>query len=241
MSAFSATARSRERELMDDDATDFATFEGCLVDLARVNRLSLGYRPTLDFMRRLLRGGRFPKDRPLAILDVGFGYGDAMREIAAWAERAGAAVTLTGIDRNPWAERAARAATPPGAPIRYRTIDLFDFESEGPVDVVVSALFTHHLDDSELTRFLAWMEGVATVGWFVNDLRRDRLAYHGFQAASWALGMHRFVRHDGPVSFARSFRPEDWRRALADARVPEGAATIERKAPYRLCVSRVKP
>ena len=241
MSAFSAAARSHERELMDDDATDYATFRGCLEDLARVNRLSLGYRPTLDFLKRLQREDRFPRNRPLAILDVGSGYGDALREIAAWASGAGVAVRLTGIDRNPWAARAAREATPAGAPIDYRTIDLFDFEADGAVDVVVSALFTHHLDDAELTRFLGWMERTVRVGWFVNDLRRDRLAFHGFRAASWALRMHRFVQHDGPVSFARSFTAEDWRRALGEAGLPEGAAEVERKAPYRLCVSRVKP
>ena len=240
MSSFSALARSHEPELMDDDSTDYETFRGCLVDLARVNRLSFGYRPTIAFLERLRRGGRFSLGRPVVIVDVGSGYGDALRAVAAWAERVGAPVSLLGLDRNPWAERAARGATPHSAPLEYCTMDLFDFEPVGPVDVVLSALFTHHLTDAELTRFLRWMEKTAQIGWFVNDLHRSRLAFHGFQAASWALRMHRFVRHDGPVSFARSFRREDWRQALAAADIPEGAATLLGGAPFRLCVSRVK-
>ncbi|HVI30126.1 methyltransferase domain-containing protein [Hansschlegelia sp.] len=241
MTAFSAVARSDARELMDEDSSDFETFRGCLVDLARINRLSLGYRPTVAFLDRLRRERRLPQGRPLRILDVGCGYGDTLRAVDAWARRVGAPVALLGIDRNPWAERAARAATEPAAPIAFRTVDLFDFRPDGPIDVVLSALFAHHLDDRELTRFLRWQEKVAGVGWHLNDLRRSRLAFHGFRAASAALRMHRFVRHDGPVSFARAFVKDDWRRALGAAGVPEGAARIARQAPFRLCVSRVKP
>ena len=241
MSGFDAASRSRERELMDADDVDLETFRGCLSDLARVNRLSLGYRPTLGFLERLRRGGFWPDHRPLVLVDVGFGFGDALREIAGWADRTGAAVTLMGLDRNPWAAEAAREATPAGVAIDYRTTDLFDFEPDGPIDVVISSLFTHHLGDEELIRFLTWMEATARIGWFVNDLRRDRLAYHGFAAAAGALRLHRFVRHDGPVSFARAFVEDDWRRALAAAGLAEGAAEIARRAPYRLCVARVKP
>ncbi|MGA0531987.1 methyltransferase domain-containing protein [Hansschlegelia sp. KR7-227] len=239
MTAFAAPGRSRAPELMDDDATDYETFRACLVDLARVNRLSLGYRPTLGFLDRLLREGRLPKDRPTAIVDVGSGYGDTLREIADWARRRGVAVALTGLDRNPWAERAAREAGGDPA-IDYRTADVFDVRFDGPVDVVLSALFTHHLDDAALVAFLRWMERTAGVGWFVNDLHRNRLPVIGFKAAAWALRMHRFVRHDGPVSFARAFVAEEWRGALAAADVPEGAAEIVWRTPFRLCVSRVR-
>lgn len=240
MTVFSGSVRSYEKELMDDDATDDETFRACLEDLARVNRMSFGYRPTLGFLERLRREGRFPHGRPLRVLDVGSGYGDILREIATWADKAGVSVALAGLDRNPAAERAARAATPEGVAIDYRTADVFDFSLDEPVDVVLSALFTHHLDDAALVRFLAWSERTAAVGWIANDLRRDRLAAFGFGVAAAALRMHRFVRHDGPVSFARAFVEADWRRALSEAGVPDGAAEIARRMPYRLCVSRVR-
>jgi hypothetical protein len=47
---------------------------------------------------------------------------------------------------------------------------------------------------------------------------------------------HRFVRHDGPISIRRSFAPADWRAYLARAGV-EGAS-IRRRFPFRLCVSK---
>jgi hypothetical protein len=49
---------------------------------------------------------------------------------------------------------------------------------------------------------------------------------------------HPFVRHDGPVSISRAFRPDDWRRLLAAAAVRD--ARIERWFPFRLCVSKVR-
>ena len=46
---------------MDADDVSYETFRGCLQDLARVNVLSLGYRPTLGFLESLRREGRLLK------------------------------------------------------------------------------------------------------------------------------------------------------------------------------------
>ena len=58
----------------------------------------------------------------------------------------------------------------------------------------------------------------------------------GWRDGAW----HRFVRHDGPVSFRRAFRKEDWVRLLAAAEVPREAVTVEHWRPGRLCVGRWK-
>lgn len=230
--------RSDESELMDAEDVDYETFRGCLKDLARVNALSLGYRPTLAFLDRLRREGRLGPG-PVEILDAGSGYGDLLRAVDAWAGRHGVTVRLTGVDLNPWSARAAAEVTPEGRPIRWETGDLFDHA--GSAHVVLSSLFAHHLDDARVVRFIRWMEERASLGWFVNDLHRHPLPVLGFGPLAAALGMHRFVRHDGPASFRRAFKPGDWRRLLAEAGLPEGAAEVRRFAPFRLCVGRVKP
>ncbi|MDR4305025.1 methyltransferase domain-containing protein [Chelatococcus sambhunathii] len=236
---FSIDARSRAPELMDDHAVDYETFRGCLADLARVNAMTLAYRPTLAFLDRLRGERRLPEGRPLTILDVGSGYGDTLRVIARWARRRGVPVALTGLDGNPWSARAAAEATPADLAVSWVTSNVF--ESSERADVILSSLFTHHLDDRELARFLAWSEDAASVGWFVNDLRRSRFSHAGFALASRLLRMHPFVRHDGPVSIARAFVEADWRAALAGAGVPERDVEVRRWFPFRLCVSRVKP
>lgn len=232
--------RAHTLELMDTEDCGFETFRDCLVDLARVNRLTLAYRPTIAFLNELARSGRLPEDRPLHIVDVGSGYGDMLRHVFAWSERRGVPVALTGVDLNPWSGMAAREATPKGVPVEWRTGDVFAERFEEPVDVILSSLFTHHLDDASLIRFLAFMERSAVLGWFVNDLHRHALPYHVFTHASRALRMHRFVQNDGPISITRSFQAEDWRRLLTDAEVPAGAAAVRWWFPFRLCVSRIR-
>jgi SAM-dependent methyltransferase len=227
--------RADTLEMMDDDSVDYETFYGCLADLAQVNILTLAHRPTFGFLNRLARQGCWPQNRPLEILDVGCGYGDALRQIGRWAEQRGLRVSLTGLDRNPFSARSAETE-PSVVPIRWLSEDLFDYS--GGADVVLSSQFTHHLNDALLVRFLEWLEATARVGWFVNDLKRDPVAYYGFWTLSRLLRRHRFVCNDGPVSITRAFSRADWQALLAEAGITK--ARIEAWFPYRLCVSRVR-
>jgi SAM-dependent methyltransferase len=231
--------RSAEPELMDDEVTGFDEFRACLVDLERVNAWTFTYRPTMVLFDRLLREGRLPASRPLTVVDVGSGYGGMLRKIDEWAQKRGVAVDLTGIDLNPWSAASASQATSPGRPIRWLTSNLFDYRPETPIDLIVSSQFTHHLDNAQLVDFIAWMERTARLGWFVSDLHRHRIPYHFFKIWSRLMGWHRFVQHDGPVSIARSFTTADWRRSLAEAGIPAGAAEIRWWVPFRLCVTRL--
>ena len=106
-------------------------------------------------------------------------------------------------------------------------------------DVVLSSLFTHHLGDADVVRYIRWMEASAARGWFVNDLHRHWVAYHGFRALSAAAGWHRFVRHDGPLSVARSFRRTEWHGLLRQAGLA-GVAEVRWHLPFRFCVGRVR-
>jgi hypothetical protein len=108
------------------------------------------------------------------------------------------------------------------------------------VDIVASSLTAHHLEDEEIVALLRWMEATARVGWFMNDLERSERACRMFAWVARVLGWHPFVRHDGPVSFRRAFRKEDWVRLLAAADVPPDAVTVELWRPGRLCVGRWK-
>jgi hypothetical protein len=143
---------------------------------------------------------------------------------------------LTGIDLNPHAARAAAESTPKELGITWGIGDAMVYQPEKPIDVVVSSLLAHHLEDEEIVALLRWMEATVKVGWFINDLERAEWSYRMFKWVRW----HRIVRHDGPVSFRRAFRKEDWLRLLAAAEVPLKAVTVERWQPGRLCVGRWK-
>src|SRR3984957_8889214 len=174
-------------ELMDGDCS-YEDFRGCLRSLEQINRWLLGYRPTLAWLKRLPDGLR----DPVHIVDVGSGGVDLLRQIAGWARRRCIAVQLTGIDLNPYAARAAAESTPTELGIAWVTGDALLYQPEKPVDIVVSSLMAHHLEDEEILALLRWMEATAQIGWFINDLERSEQACRMFGWAAKVAGWHRF-------------------------------------------------
>ena len=223
---------------MDDPSVDTDTLRACLESLATVNTVSLGHRPTVRFVERA--AARHQNGRPLSVLDVGSGYGDGLRAVARRLSAQAIPADLTGADLNPDATRIAAEVTavpPQPVTIGWVTQDARTLGDAERPDVILSALFCHHLEDDELVGFLRWMDRTARIGWFVNDLYRSRVAAAGFRALATATRRHPFVRHDGPVSFARAFRKPDWDDALRRAGI--AGARVFIGAPFRLCVEKL--
>jgi SAM-dependent methyltransferase len=224
---------------MMDRPCSYEELRACLHDIARVNRLTFAYRPTISWMEELVAAHPLPL-RPLRVVDVGCGYGDTLRRIDAWAAKRGIAVALTGIDLNPDAIRAAREATPPAQRIEWIVGDALSDAATGEIDVVVCSLLTHHLTNPQIVQFLQWMESTARCGWFINDLHRQPVPYHLFRLLARFTNWHPFVKYDGPVSIRRSFVVEDWRSLRAAAGLAAESVSIREYRPARLCVGRIK-
>jgi len=222
--------RSHAEEAMDDPSLAPEVYAAVLRDLARVNTVTMAARPTLAFLEKVVRRGE-----RLKLLDVGYGDGDMLRRIARWAAKRGVEAELVGIDLNPRSEAIARADTPSGLPITYRTGDYADLVGEG-WDVIVSSLVAHHMTHDQLVAFLRFMEGEAARGWFVNDLHRHRFAHRGYPLLATLMRWHPIVRADGTLSIARSYRPDEWPAILAEAGI--AGAEVRRRFPFRLCVER---
>lgn len=227
-------------EVMDADDLSFDVFRAYLTDLARVNALTLAYRPTLNFFERLLASGGHWKRGPVTVVDVGSGCGDMARKLDHWAQRRGVDIDITGVDRSPWSTKTATDSTPAERPIHFITADVFDFEMEPRPDVVISSLFAHHLNERDVVHFLTWMEAQSRVGWFINDLHRHPLPLHAFRIVSRVMRFHEFVQHDGPISIARAFQRIDWERQIDAAGLGGAEVRVERSFPFRLCVGRMK-
>jgi SAM-dependent methyltransferase len=227
--------RSLASELMDTETVTPEDFAQCLADLSVVNTLTLAKPPTLAWLTKAT--GDLPAGGTISILDVGFGHGDMLRAIWRWSQRRGLKVDLHGIDLNPLSEAAAKHATPSHMKIDFQTGDIFAIDSARRYDFVISSLVTHHMSDAQIVAFLRWMAQHAARGWFVNDLHRHAVSYHAFRLLSALAGWHRFVRHDGPVSIARSFRREDWQKLLQEAGVP---GDIRWHMPFRYCVGHIR-
>ena len=237
--SFARRAEPAELPELMDQPCSYEEFRDCLRDLAKVNRVTQGYKPTLEFLSRIAEC--HDASQPLRILDVGSGGGDGLRAIADWAAERNIAVELTGIDLNPYSARAARefaTRDPVAGNINWITADVFSYAPDAQPDVILSALFTHHLSSPEIVHFLSWSEQNARLGWFINDLHRSKNAAFWFRFLPIIFGWHRFIRYDGPVSLRRAFVPADWENFLAQANI--SGAAIESHAMNRLCVSRIR-
>lgn len=223
-------------ELMDGRCSR-DDLRACLRDLAWVNRMLGGYRPILDWLDSLnLR----ERDEPVRIVDVGCGYGDTLRRVERWAQENGVAVELTGIDVCAETVAIAREASAPDCGIRWLNADVFAYKPEHKPHLVMSSLMTHHLDDADIAQFLRWMEAHAQWGWVVNDLSRHPRTARLFGWFARAMLLHRFVQHDGPVSFARAFVPDDWRQYCEKAGLSAEDGAIRGFTPGRLRLCRRK-
>jgi len=226
--------RAELTELMDEPCSR-DVMRACLRDIARLNQWFFGYRPTLRWLESL---ALWQSGRSVHIVDIGCGYGDGLRRIEKWAAHHRIPVELTGCDLNSDAIAIAAEASSNASRIEWITADVFGFQSGKPIDIVVSSLFTHHLAEERIVRFLNWMENEARIGWFVNDLSRASIPYRLLKAFSKVVGLHPFVQHDGPVSIARAFVSDDWRRICGMAGLEQKQITIESFRPARLCVAR---
>jgi SAM-dependent methyltransferase len=225
--------RAELTEKMDEPCSR-DELRACLRDISRLNRWFLAYRPLLQWLDSVTAS------EPLRILDAGCGYGDTLRRIERWARERGIAVELTGLDINPDAVAVAAEVTASSSTIRWLASDVFAHRPGRPVHIVISSLFTHHLTESGVIRFLEWMEQHATIGWFINDLSRATIPYHSLRIFAMLTRLHPFVQHDAPVSIARAFIAEDWRRMCDAAGLDLRDVRIQHFRPARLCVSRRK-
>jgi 2-polyprenyl-3-methyl-5-hydroxy-6-metoxy-1,4-benzoquinol methylase len=240
-------------ELMDADDLDAETYAAVVHDLAKVNTVTMARRPTIRFLRAvrqrlvtkrmaaLMKSDNTLRYRlgpiPMKILDVGFGDGDMLRAIAHWAEKNAVDATLVGVDLNPRSALAADDATAASLNIDYRTGDYATLAGEG-WDTIISSLVAHHMTHEQLVAFIRFMDAEAKAGWFINDLHRHGFAFLGFPLLATIMRWHPIVRHDGQLSIARSYRPQEWPAILAEAGVK--GASISRKFPFRLCVSKIR-
>jgi SAM-dependent methyltransferase len=224
--------RATAEELMDDPSLDEGIYAQVMRDLGRVNSVTMARLPTLAFLDRALSGRK-----AFRLLDVGFGGGDMLRAVAKWAAKRGIIAELVGVDLNPRSEAAAKATTPATMPIRYITGDYADMVDEG-FDFIISSLVAHHMTRAELIAFLRFMDANAKRGWFINDLHRHRFAWLGYPLLAGLMRWHPIVRHDGRLSIARSYRPEEWPPLLEEAWVK--GARVRRVFPFRLCVEAIR-
>ena len=162
------TRRSYELEHLDKGDYTPEEYEGCLVELRRINEWRGDARALRASLVPEMERARL---REFSLLDVGAGSGELLRVAAREARvRGWRATRLVGLELN---ERSARAILEEsrGFPeIGAVRGDAFHLPfAEGAFDYVICSLFTHHFRDESVVEILREFGRVARRRLFVID------------------------------------------------------------------------
>ncbi len=225
--------RSDELEHLDTGQYTSEEYEGCLLELKRVNRW-LGDVSALrhSLIPEIVRA----EIREFLLLDVGAGSGELLRVVADWARKEKRQVRLTGLELNARSAQAILLESQDYDVISSVRGDARNLPfADNEFDYVVSSLLLHHFQDAIAVTVLREMSRVASRGVFVIDLHRHPLAYYAYTTLGNLFFQNRLIREDGALSILRSFKPNDL-RILAEAADWENI-TVQRKFPFRLVLS----
>jgi ubiquinone/menaquinone biosynthesis C-methylase UbiE len=203
--------RVNAEEIMDDLTRPEHEFAAAYRELETINRRLGGVRAIERFL---------PAGSNLLILDVAAGACDVSESLLRNRRD-----RIVALDLNARGLKLARKSWP----VVGDALDL-PFQ-DGTFDVVMASLFFHHLSNEACVRVLAQMWRIARQRVLVNDLHRHAVAYSSIRALAAMFSKSRMVRHDGPLSVLRAFRPQELLDIARRAGVP---ARVHRSFPYRL-------
>lgn len=229
--------RSLELEHLDKGDYTAGEYEGCIVELQRVNRW-LGDASALR--DSLLAEIERLNLRSFSVLDVGAGSGELLQVIADWARNSERKARLAGVELNARSTKAIsdRATEfPEIAAIRGDAFRLPFVDNE--FDYAMCSLFTHHFDNTNVLKVLRELNRVSHRGVFVIDLHRHPVAYFFFTTVGRIFLRNRLIREDGALSILRSFTPDELLALARHAGLED--PHVQRHFPYRLVLTASGP
>lgn len=227
--------RARSKDLEHLDIGDYTPeeYEGCIIELQRVNQW-LGDARALRLS--LLAEIEDSQLQTFSVLDVAAGSGELLRVAAEWSRRKKLKGSFIGLELN---DRSARAilenagALSEIASVRGDALRL-PF-ADGTFDYAICSLFTHHLENPDVVRALRELSRVARRRIFAIDLHRNPIPYYFYRTVGRLFLHNRLIREDGALSILRSFKPQELIDLASQAGLKD--VRLERRFPYRLVLS----
>lgn len=208
-SAKSCMQRIDSEEILDSDQCPAPERETSLRDLCRINRWFGGVGTTRHLIEQVSAS---TGQKHFSLLEVAAGFGEVPRAAAAQLAARGITLEITDLDRlHSHLRPAHRALVADALALPFR---------DESFDLVSCSLFAHHLDPSELARFVKEALRVSRLCVLINDLIRHplhlALVYAGFPL------MRSYVsRVDGVASVRRAYVPEEVREILSKEANPK--------------------
>jgi 2-polyprenyl-3-methyl-5-hydroxy-6-metoxy-1,4-benzoquinol methylase len=203
-----AKHRTDDSEIMDDFQMEGDVLREALDKIAQINQLLGGNKLTLRGAAKLLK--KVPASNQVTIVDVGCGNGDMLRRLADFGFQNNLNLQLIGIDANRFTVNYAADLSRKYSNITYRCEDVFDESfSEMKYDIVLCTLILHHFKNEDIIKLLALFNKNSKLGFVINDLHRNTVAYRLFQALCFVFRLNEMSRKDGLTSILRGFKKHE--------------------------------
>jgi 2-polyprenyl-3-methyl-5-hydroxy-6-metoxy-1,4-benzoquinol methylase len=195
--------RSYQKELLDQDFIPFADIKQNMKELDFINKWLGGHKITVDAFKYLATG-----KNKISLCEIGCGGGDNLSAIYRWCRKKNIELAITGIDiKEECIDYAISQKMIPAA--NWIICDYKEVFFDTKPDIIFSSLFCHHFTDEELIFQLNWMKQNSKVGFFINDLHRNFLAYYSIKFLTRLFSKSYLVKNDAPLSVARGFSNSD--------------------------------
>lgn len=194
-------------ERMDDPETPRAELEASLRFIRAINRRLGGTRALIDRLERW--SARWPRGKPVRLIDLGAGSADIPVAVRRWATLRGHDVRVTAVELHPTTAQLAREYVAEKEEIggveviEHDALALTDRFPPGSFDYAHAGMFLHHFNDVEVLTLLRIMDRLAERGVVWNDLLRGRLPRLGVRLLT--ARAPEIVRHDARASVDKGF------------------------------------
>lgn len=203
--------RSKAQELMDLGPAFYTPEEyaDCLKILFKINKLLGFFNSTIKVLKQ------FPQDASL--IDVGCGGGLFLLHLSEYFPN----MNMLGIDVSETAivqsQNELKRWKKSNLEFQLQKQLALDLPKQS-VDIVLTTLVCHHIDQDDLIGFLQNAYQAARKAVIINDLHRHAVAYWFYKITS-PIFRNRLITHDGLVSIQRSFKRAELERLLQQANI----------------------
>jgi 2-polyprenyl-3-methyl-5-hydroxy-6-metoxy-1,4-benzoquinol methylase len=197
--------RSYTKELLDEDDIPFEHIKKNMQELETINTLLGGHSITLKGLKKLI-GER----KQIKICEVGSGGGDNIKALNKWCRANHIDASFSGIDIKETCIDYARENLAGMDNVNWICSDYKDVRFVNKPDIIFSSLFCHHFTDDELVEIINWKNNNSKIGFFINDLHRNTIAYHSIKLITGLFSSSYLVKNDAPLSVQRGFSKHDW-------------------------------
>lgn len=209
-------SRSTQQELLDKADLPFEDICQNMKELDFINTWLGGHTITIAGLKKILPfSGKIKKN--IHICEIGCGGGDNLWALYNWCVKNNIPAYFTGIDKKEECLNFAMERNPnPHFTWINSDYNAVDFTDQKP-DIIFSSLFCHHFSSDHLIQMMQWMKNNSKLGFFINDLHRNSMAYYLIKWLTTLFSKSYLVKHDAPLSVRRGFIREDWQWVMHQA------------------------